>query len=203
MYDCGMDKTITKLGRMDSDDSDGFVPGSPSDRLALVWPLTQEAASLNEDYISMLQLFVDEKVKFLLVGAYALAAYGYPRATMDMDIWVMPSPENADAVLRVLARFGAPLHDLTASDLQKTNTLFQIGVAPRRIDIITGASGLCFDEVYAHSIQTDVEGIAIHIPSLDDLIRNKKATGRARDMADVEVLEKIKNSEQNTEREKS
>ncbi len=157
---------------------------------------------LNKDYKDILQFFVDEKVKFLLVGAYAMAAHGYPRATMDMDIWVMPSPENADAVLRVLARFGAPLHDLTAADLQKADTIFQIGVAPRRIDIITGATGLRFDETHARSVQTDIEGMAIRIPSLDDLIRNKKATGRTKDLADVEALENLRNSKPNTEWEK-
>ena len=97
---------------------------------------------LNEDYRDMLHVLSEEKVKFILVGAYALAAHGYPRATMDIDIWVMPSPENADAVLRALSRFGVPLHKLTKEDLLKDGTIFQIGVAPRRIDIITSASGL-------------------------------------------------------------
>ena len=151
---------------------------------------------LNEDYKEMLQSLVEEKVKFLLVGAYALAAHGYPRATMDINIWVMPSPENADAVLRALSRFGAPLHGLTASDLQKTDTIFQIGVAPRRIDIITSASGLRFDEAYAQSIEATIDGLIVNIPSLDDLISNKKASGRSKDIADVEALEKIKKSEQ-------
>ncbi|MBL7077430.1 MAG: nucleotidyl transferase AbiEii/AbiGii toxin family protein [Kiritimatiellae bacterium] len=150
---------------------------------------------LNEDYKEMLQSLVDEKVKFLLVGAYALAAHGYPRATMDIDIWVMPSPDNAEAVLRALNTFGAPLHELTSSDLQKTDTIFQIGVAPRRIDIITGASGLDFNNAYAQSIKTDVEGLTIHIPSLNDLICNKKASGRTKDLADVEALEKLKKSD--------
>ena len=151
---------------------------------------------LNNDYKEMLQFLADEKVKFLLVGAYAMAAHGYPRATMDIDIWVMPSVENAQAVLRALDRFGAPLHGLTTADLQKDDTIFQIGVAPRRIDIITGASGLDFDETFAHSSVIDIEGLGVHIPSLDDLIRNKKAFGRTQDLADVEALETLKNSEQ-------
>ena len=150
---------------------------------------------LNEDYKEILQSLTDENVKFLLVGAYALAAHGYPRATMDIDIWVMPSPENADAVIRALTRFGAPLHGLTSGDLQKTDTVFQIGVAPRRVDIITGASGLDFESAYTNSLETNVEGITINIPSLDDLICNKKASGRTKDLADVEALERIKNSE--------
>jgi len=132
------------------------------------------------------------KVKFLLVGAYALAAHGYPRATIDLDIWVMPSQENAKAVLRALANFGAPLDDITQNDFEEEGTVFQIGVAPRRIDIITGASGLQFEEAFRNAIPMDIEGIPVHVPSIDDLIRNKKATGRTKDLADVEALEALK-----------
>ena len=125
---------------------------------------------LNEDYKDMLQALSNEKVRFLLIGAYALAAHGYPRATMDIDIWVMPSPQNADAVLRALHRFGAPLHNLTKEDLQNDETIFQIGVAPGRIDIITAASGLQFEDTYARSLSVNIEGIEVHIPLIDDLI---------------------------------
>jgi len=154
---------------------------------------------LNKDYKDMLQSLADEQVEFLLVGAYALAAHGYPRATMDIDIWVMPSAENAEAVLRALRRFGSSLHGLTAADLQKDDTIFQIGVAPRRIDIITGASGLRFEEAFARSIGIDIEGLRVHIPSVDDLIRNKKASGRTKDLADAEALEVLRNTEQDKE----
>jgi hypothetical protein len=147
---------------------------------------------LNEDYREMLHALSDEKVRFILVGAYALAAHGYPRATMDMDIWVMPSSENAEAVLRALRRFGAPLHNLTKEDLQKDGTVFQIGLAPRRIDIITAASGLQFEPAYKNSIPVNIDGIELRIPSIDDLIVNKKATGRTKDLADAEALELLK-----------
>lgn len=150
---------------------------------------------LNEDYKDILHALSDENVRFLLVGAYALAAHGYPRATMDIDIWVMPSPDNADAVLRALRGFGASLQNLTKEDLQKEGTIFQIGVAPRRIDIITAASGLQFEPAYQHSIQLNIEGMEVRIPSIDDLILNKKATGRTKDLADIEILESLKNSE--------
>ena len=150
---------------------------------------------LNEDYRDMLQALVDERVRFLLVGAYALAAHGYPRATMDIDIWVMPAPDNADAVLRALRRFGAPLHELTKTDLEKEGTVFQIGVAPRRIDIITTASGLTFDEAFSHATTIVIEGIKVPIPSVADLIRNKRASGRTKDLADAEALEELTGSE--------
>ncbi|HAK95764.1 MAG TPA: hypothetical protein DCM87_12410 [Planctomycetes bacterium] len=150
---------------------------------------------LNKDYKDMLQCLSDEKVSFLLVGAYALAAHGYPRATMDIDIWVMPSPENADAVLRALRRFGAPLQNLTRNDLQAEDTIFQIGVAPRRIDIITGASGLRFQETLERAMVVDIEGLQVRVPSIADLIRNKRASGRTKDLADVEALEALQRSE--------
>jgi len=151
---------------------------------------------LNEDYRDMLRVLSEEKVRFILVGAYALAAHGYPRATMDIDIWVMPSPQNADALLRALSRFSAPLHNLTKEDLLKEGTIFQIGVAPRRIDIITTASGLQFETTYQNSIPVNIEGIEVRIPSVDDLILNKRAIGRTKDLADAEALESLKNSEQ-------
>lgn len=150
---------------------------------------------LNEDYRDMLHALSDEKVKFLLVGAYALAAHGYPRATMDIDIWVMPSPQNADAVLKAFRRFGAPLLNLTKENLQEEDTVFQIGVAPRRIDIITAASGLQFEEAYARSLPVTIEGIEVHILSIEDIIRNKRASGRTKDLADAEILESAKSSE--------
>ena len=151
---------------------------------------------LNEDYKEMLQCLAGEGVEFLLVGAYAMAAHGYPRATMDIDIWVMPSPANAQAVLRALASFGAPLHDLTESDLQKDDTIFQIGTAPRRIDIITGASGLRFQDCLERSVEIEIEGLIVRVPCIDDLILNKQASGRTKDLADAEALQALKDSEQ-------
>lgn len=146
---------------------------------------------LNKDYKEMLQCLNDEGVKFLVVGAYALAAHGYPRATMDIDLWVMPSADNAQAVLRALQRFGAPLHELSATDLLREDIVFQIGVAPRRIDIITGASGLRFEEAFQASSLIEIEGVQIRIPSRNDLIRNKRASGRTKDLADAEALESL------------
>ena len=144
----------------------------------------------------MLQALHDEKVRFLLVGAYAMAAHGYPRATLDIDIWVMPELENAHAVLRALCRFGAPVQNITREDLLTKGMVFQIGVAPRRIDIITTASGLDFEEAFSRSMAVDIEGIKVCIPSLADLICNKRASGRTKDLADAEALEEIQNSEQ-------
>ena len=139
----------------------------------------------------MLQCLNDEGVKYMLIGAFALAAHGYLRATMDMDLWVMPSPDNAKSVWRALQRFGAPLHDLSLDDLQRDDTIFQIGVSPRRIDIITGASGIDFATTFQEAERTDMDGIAVRVPSLSHLIQNKKAAGRTKDLADVEELERM------------
>ena len=150
---------------------------------------------LNEDYRDILRAFSGETVKFLLVGAYAMAAHGHPRATVDFDLWIMPSPDNVEAVFRALDRFGAALNGLTKADLLKDDTIFQIGVAPRRIDIITTASGLSFEETLQNSISVNIEGIEVRIPSIDDLIRNKRASGRTKDLADAEALESLRNPE--------
>ena len=146
---------------------------------------------LNEDYKDILLALATAKVRYLIVGAYALAAHGYVRATMDIDVWVMPSSENAEAVLKALNHFGAPLHNLTKADLQKNDTVFQIGVPPRRIDILTGATGLEFEETFAGSVEVNIEGIPVRVPSIEALICNKRATGRTKDLADAEALEGI------------
>jgi hypothetical protein len=140
-----------------------------------------------------LSILSEKKVKFLLVGAYAMAVHGYPRSTMDIDLWVMPDPENAALVLQALNIFGAPTEDLSQKDFQKENLIYQIGVAPRRIDILTSIDGLKFEEAFAHSEIINIEKIPVHVLSLPDLIINKRASGRTKDLADVEVLEEIIN----------
>ena len=145
---------------------------------------------LNKDYKDILSILSEKKVKFILVGAYAMAVQGYPRSTMDIDLWVKPDPENAILVLQALYEFGAPCGDLSPEDLQKEDLIFQIGVAPRRIDIITSADGLTFNDAYANSEIIEIEGIFVRVLSISDLIKNKRATGRLKDLADAETLEK-------------
>jgi len=147
---------------------------------------------LNSHYRDILSLLSEKNVKFLLVGAYAMAVHGYPRSTMDIDLWVKPDRENALLALQALADFGAAAGDLSADDLQKEGLIFQIGVAPCRIDILTSIDGLKFEDAFAHSPTTDIEGIPIHVLSISDLIINKRATGRTKDLADAEMLEEQK-----------
>jgi predicted nucleotidyltransferase len=146
---------------------------------------------LNNDYKDILLKLSNRKVKFLLVGAYAMAVHGYPRSTMDIDLWVMPDPKNAVLVLNALDDFGAPIGDLKAEDLQKEDMIFQIGVAPCRIDILTSVDGLKFEDAFENSQTVQIEGISVQVLSISDLIKNKRSTGRTKDLADAEDLEKI------------
>src|ERR1051326_4494438 len=97
---------------------------------------------MNRDFRDLLAEFNAQGVEYLIVGAYALAAHGHVRATKDLDVWVRPDAENAKRVLRALKEFGAPLHDLTDADLANPGTVFQIGVPPLRIDVITMIDGV-------------------------------------------------------------
>ena len=144
---------------------------------------------LNSDYRDILRVLSERKVKFLLVGAYAMATHGYPRSTMDIDLWVMPDPENARLVLQALEDFGAPFGDLSPEDLQNEGIIFQIGVAPRRIDILTSIDGLSFADAFSRSEILEIDSIPVRVLSVPDLIKNKRSTGRTKDLADAELLE--------------
>lgn len=143
---------------------------------------------MNRDFAEMLSALSAAGADFLLVGAYAVAAHGAPRATGDLDLWVRPSPENAPRVVQALKQFGAPLFDLTVGDLSTEGIVFQIGVEPNRIDILTSISGVEFEPAWDRRVEIQVEGIAIHCIGLDDLITNKSALGREQDIADVAAL---------------
>jgi predicted nucleotidyltransferase len=149
---------------------------------------------LNPDYKEMLECLSEEKVRFLLVGAYALAVYGYPRATKDIDFFVRASPENASSLMRALSRFGAPLTGISEVDFASEGIVFQIGSSPRRIDILTRISGVDFESAYANRNVVNVGGLDVPVISMSDLIANKRASGRTQDMADVERLESLEAS---------
>ena len=151
--------------------------------------LSFKARMLNKDYREMLQCLLEENVRFLLVGAYALAMHGFPRATKDIDFFVWATPENANKLVRALARFGAPLQDISESDFSTAGTVFQIGNSPRRIDILTNISGIQFEQAYVNRKNIFLEGLEIPVISVSDLIANKRASGRSQDLADVEKLE--------------
>lgn len=144
---------------------------------------------LNPDYSDMLSAFNDEQVEYLLVGAYALAAHGLPRATGDIDLWVRATETNAQRVMRALVSFGAPLSEVSTQDFVTPETVFQIGVVPRRIDILTSISGVEFERAWSDREELVIEGIRIPVISREHLLQNKKATGRPKDDADAIWLE--------------
>lgn len=144
---------------------------------------------MNRDFAEMLCALSEAGAEFLIVGAHALAAHGVPRATGDLDVWVNPTPANAQRVLEALAAFGAPLGDLTLDDLTKPDTVFQIGVVPSRVDILTGLSGIEFEEAWPRRIVLDLDGTQAPVLGREDLVRNKRATGRPRDLADLDSLD--------------
>ena len=146
---------------------------------------------MNKGYKEMLQCLLEENVRFLLVGAYAVAVHGFPRATKDIDFFVWATPENAANLMRALTKFGAPLHDISEADLSSEGVVFQIGNSPRRIDIMTNISGVKFEQAYANKTTISIEGIEVPVISLEDLIANKRASARTQDLADVEKLESV------------
>jgi hypothetical protein len=146
---------------------------------------------VNRDFAEMLAALSAAGAEYLLVGAHALAAHGVVRATGDLDVWVRPTPDNASKVWRALLAFGAPLHELTERDLATPDVVFQIGVAPYRIDLLTSIDGVSFEEAWRNRAAVRVEGQEITLIGREDFLRNKRATGRLRDLADAEELEKL------------
>ncbi len=145
---------------------------------------------MNRDFLDMLSALSAAGVEYLLVGAHALAAHGVPRATGDIDIWVRPTEDNAARVLDALVAFGAPSSDLSRADLIRDDTVFQIGVPPHRIDLLTGIAGVGFDEAWPRRIEIALPDLPFPVPVLgrEDFVRNKRAAGRAKDRADLALL---------------
>ena len=148
---------------------------------------------LNPDYRDMLSAFTDAGVEYLVIGAYALAAHGHPRATGDLDLWVRPTPDNAERVMTALSAFGAPLMEMSREDFETPDTVLQIGVSPRRIDILTTIEGVRFDDAWPGRVEIEVEDVPVSVIGREHFIQNKEALGRPQDRADVERLRKDEN----------
>ncbi|PYR65241.1 MAG: hypothetical protein DMF87_01090 [Acidobacteria bacterium] len=143
---------------------------------------------MNPDFVDLLRAFIAAEVRFLIVGAYALAIHGRPRATGDLDLWVEATPANAGRVMRALAAFGAPVSDIAEADFATPGVTYQIGVAPGRIDILTDLTGLTFQEAWPDRVRKPFGELAVDVIGRDAFIRNKRATGRAKDLGDIEGL---------------
>jgi hypothetical protein len=144
---------------------------------------------MNQDFVEMLSELSAAGAEFIIVGAHALAVHGLPRATGDLDIWIRSTPENAGKVWKALTSFGAPLDQLSMNDLSTPGIIFQIGVVPCRIDILTDIDGVEFDEAWANKTYIKIHGIDIPVIGMQELLKNKKAAGRPQDIADVTRLE--------------
>jgi len=143
---------------------------------------------MNQDFLDLLRAFADHSVRCLIVGAYALGVHGRPRATGDLDVWVDASPENAVRVLRALKQFGAPLSQVSVEDFSRPGIVFQMGLPPYRVDILTELSGLTFADAWPSRTQAPFGPLTVDVIGRDAFIRNKRATGRAKDLGDIESL---------------
>ena len=145
----------------------------------------------------MLSALLRAGARFLVVGAHAMAAHGVPRATGDLDVWVDPAPDNAKRVWQALLEFGAPVAALPVSkrDLEIPGQVVQMGVPPQRIDILTGVTGVDFESAWMGRIVHRVDALDLPFIGREALLRNKRATGRAKDLADVEILELQKDAD--------
>lgn len=143
---------------------------------------------LNRDFSEFIACFVDNDVRFLVVGGYALAAHGHPRYTKDLDVWVWLDPTNAERILAALDDFGFGDLDLTAADFLDPDVVVQLGHEPQRVDLLTFLSGVEFDDAYGRRVLVDVDGLDVPFIGRDDLRANKLASGRLQDLADAEQL---------------
>jgi hypothetical protein len=152
-----------------------------------------DAPELNEDFADVLFALVDAEVDFLVVGAHALAAHGVVRSTGDLDVFVRPSVDNARRVVVALEAFGAPLatHGVSEHDFSRPNTVYQLGLPPRRIDILTSISGVDFDDAARDGLLVRLPRAQFRVPNRQALLANKRASGRAKDLEDARRLEDL------------
>jgi hypothetical protein len=144
---------------------------------------------LNPDFRDLLSAFIDANVEFLVVGGYAMAVHRLPRATKDLDLWVRPSADNARRVLHALEAFGAPRQGLTEEDLRTEGTIYQVGVPPNRVDVITLVDGVRFEDAWRDRASVEIERLRIPVIGRAHLILNKRAVGRPQDLVDADLLE--------------
>ncbi len=143
---------------------------------------------LNQDFKEFIQSLNDHNVRYLIIGGYAVAFHGHPRYTKDLDICIELGQENAANILKALAHFGFGSLGLTEDDFLEPDQIVQLGFPPSRIDILTTLEGVDFDECFASKIVTTIDNIQMNFIDLENLKKNKKATGRLQDLADLENL---------------
>ncbi len=144
---------------------------------------------LNQDFKEFIQLLNDNQVKYLVIGGYAVAVHGHPRYTKDIDIWIEISEENAQKLVTALTQFGFESLGLTSDDFQTPNQIIQLGYPPNRIDLITNPDGIDFQTSYDSKIEVILNDVPVKFINLDNLKKNKLASGRLQDLADLEKLQ--------------
>ncbi|MCB8952444.1 MAG: hypothetical protein H6650_10560 [Ardenticatenales bacterium] len=147
---------------------------------------------VNSDYSDLLKIFNDNKVKYLVIGGYAVIQYAEPRFTKDLDLWISTDVDNAQAVYNSLQEFGAPLVGLTEADFAEEGYFYQMGVPPVRIDILMGIPGLQFAEAWQRRIEVKFDDLPVVFISRQDLITSKRASGRLQDKIDADLLSQTK-----------
>lgn len=143
----------------------------------------------SQDFREFVKLLIKNKVEYLIVGGYAVSIHGYPRYTGDLDIWLNPTPENAEKILLSVNEFGFSSFRLTKEDFTRRGNVIQLGYPPLRIDLLTEIDGVTFDECYLNRKEVLIEGLMVNFIGYNDLLKNKKESGRARDIDDIENLE--------------
>jgi len=163
---------------------------SPADRIAIVSKLVRTHHGWDDDETRPgLQLLLANDVAFMVVGGYAVAAHGHPRYTGDLDIWLLIDRDNAEKLVHVLREFGFGALDLAADDFLVEDHVVQLGREPIRIDLLTGLDGVSFSECISRAVSVDIDGLQVPFISREDLLKNKRSSGRSQDLADVEALE--------------
>lgn len=147
-----------------------------------------ENTQLPEDFKDFLRLLSENEVQYLLIGGYAVGYYGYPRATHDMDIWIAVDPVNAEKMVDVMIGFGFEEGALTSELFLRGDGVVRLGVPPMRLEILMNASGVKFEDCYDRGVDDDIDGVAVRIIYLKDLLANKTAAGRHKDLDDVSNL---------------
>ncbi len=145
---------------------------------------------LNQDFSEFIELLNAKQVEYMIVGGYAVGFHGYPRYTGDIDVWIGVSSQNAEKIIQVLKEFGFSNLNITTQDFLKEDLIVQLGYEPVRIDILTSVTGLQFSECFKHCINADFEGLKVNFLDLENLKKNKLATGRQKDLGDIENLPK-------------
>lgn len=143
---------------------------------------------LSRDFKEFIESLNANRVRYLVVGGYAMAAHGHPRYTKDLDVWIEVASDNADRIVQALTDFGFGQLALKATDFLDEGAVIQLGYPPHRIDLLTAATGVRFSDCYARKIRLPIEGIEADFIDIEGLLENKKATGRMQDLADVEAL---------------